>query len=218
MYNYTDFYSPCYDYSLMDLSMQYSYEFMDPLWSRLYLENPGSLTPLWIIGGIMLKESDDLVIWGVIFDSTMTHEKHICSVSRAASRRLFILKKSWRVFHVRSLLVRGFWGFVLHVLEYRSAVWCSAAYTHLKLLYRVVSGARLFTGVYLSETLLIVDLWQYCVCCIRSGEIRRTLLMVLCLDRVCQCALHAVLWPHIGILMRRCAAEPHSIAGLLFPS
>ena len=46
----------------------------------------------------------------------------------------------------RSLLGRCFQGFVLHVLEYCSAVWCSAADTHLKLLYRAVSGARFLTG------------------------------------------------------------------------
>ena len=37
-------------------------------------------------------------------------------------------------------------GFVLQVLEYCSAVWCSAAHAHLKLLDRVVSGAGLLTG------------------------------------------------------------------------
>ena len=37
------------------------------------------------IGGTVPKESDDLVILGVTFDSTMTFEKHLCSVSRAAS-------------------------------------------------------------------------------------------------------------------------------------
>ena len=41
--------------------------------------------------------------------------------------------------------------------------------THLKQLDRVVSGAHFLTGVCLSETFLIVDLWQYRVCCIRSG-------------------------------------------------
>ena len=40
-----------------------------------------------IIGGTVLKESDDLVILGVTFDSKMTFEKHLCSVSRAASQR-----------------------------------------------------------------------------------------------------------------------------------
>ena len=48
--------------------------------------------------------------------------------------------------HDRSLLKRCFRGFVLHVLEYCSALWCSAADTHLKLLDRVVSGARFLTG------------------------------------------------------------------------
>ena len=60
-----------------------------------------------------------------------------------------MLRKSWRVFHDRSLLARCFRGFVLPVLEYCSAVWCSAADTHLKLLDRAVSGARFLTeGVF----------------------------------------------------------------------
>ena len=91
------------------------------------------LPPL-TIGRTVLKESDNLVILGVIFDSKMTFEKHIRSVSRAASKRLGILRKSWRVFHDRSLLGICFRGIVLPVLEYCSAVWCSAADTHLKLL------------------------------------------------------------------------------------
>ena len=50
------------------------------------------------------------------------------------------------MFHDRSLLERCFRGFVLPVLEYCSAVWCSAADTHLKPLDRAVSGARFLTG------------------------------------------------------------------------
>ena len=64
---------------------------------------------------------------------------------------------------------------------------------------------------------LIVDPWQSCVCFIRSGVTRCTLLMVLYLDRMCQCGLHALLWSHIGTLMHRLSAEPCSTAGLLFP-
>ena len=94
----------------------------------------------------MLKESDDLVILGVTFDSKMTFEKNLRSVSRAASQRLGILRKSWQVFHDRSLLVRCFRCFVLPVLEYCSSVWCSSADTHLRLLERVVSGASFLTG------------------------------------------------------------------------
>ena len=73
--------------------------------------------------GIVLKESDDLVILGVTFSSKLTLEKHLRLVSRAASQRLGILRKFWRVFHDRSLLERCFRGFVLPVLEYCSAVW-----------------------------------------------------------------------------------------------
>ena len=50
------------------------------------------------------------------------------------------------MFHDRSLLGRCFRGFVLPVLEYCSAVWCSPADTHLRLLDRIVSGARFLTG------------------------------------------------------------------------
>ena len=103
-------------------------------------------SPTLTIGRTVLKESDDLVILGVTFDSKMTVEKHLRSVFRAASQRLGILRKSWRVFHDRSLLRRCFHGFVLPVLEHCSAVWCSATDTHLKLLDRAVSGARFLTG------------------------------------------------------------------------
>ena len=51
-------------------------------------------SPASTIGGTVLKESDDLVILGVTFDSKMTFEKHLSSVSRASSQRLGILKKS----------------------------------------------------------------------------------------------------------------------------
>ena len=94
----------------------------------------------------VLKESVDLDILGVTFDSKLTFEKHLRSVSRAASQRLGILRKSWRVFHDRLLIVRCFWGFVLPVLEYYSAVWYSVADTHLKLLDCIVSGACFLAG------------------------------------------------------------------------
>ena len=79
----------------------------------------------------VMKESDDLVLLRVTFDSTMTFEKHIRSVSRATSHRLGNIRKSWEVFHDKFLLGRCLRGFVLPVLEYCSAVWCSAANAHL---------------------------------------------------------------------------------------
>ena len=58
-------------------------------------------SPSLTIGGTVLKEFVDLDILGVKFESKMTFEKHRRSVFRAASQRLCIFKKSWRVFHDR---------------------------------------------------------------------------------------------------------------------
>ena len=103
-------------------------------------------SPALTIDDTVLKESDYLDILGVTFDSKVTFEKHLRSASRAASQRLGILRKSWRVFHDKLLIRRCLWGFVLPVLEYCSAVWCSAADKHFKLLDCVVSGACLLAG------------------------------------------------------------------------
>ena len=92
--------------------------------SRSHTMHPQS--PPLTIGTTVLKESDDLVILGVTFDSMMIFEKHLCSASRAASQCLGILRQSWQVFHGRLLLGRWFRGFVLPILEYCAAVWCSA--------------------------------------------------------------------------------------------
>ena len=90
-------------------------------------------SPALTIGGTVQKESDDLFILGVAFDSKMTFEKHLRSVSRAATQRLGILWKSWQVFHDRSFLGDAlgvlscqFWSTVLpfgallpiHTLDY----------------------------------------------------------------------------------------------------
>ena len=64
----------------------------------------------------------------------------------------------------------------------------------------------------------IVDLWQCCVSCTRSGVTRSTNFVALYLCLMCQSGFHAVLSSHIGILMCLPAAEPRSIAGLLFSS
>ena len=56
------------------------------------------------------------------------------------------MRKTWQVFHDRSLLLRSFCSFVLPVLEYCSAVWCSATDSHLKLLDRAVRSAGFLAG------------------------------------------------------------------------
>ena len=57
-----------------------------------------------------------------------------------------VLRKCWQVLYDRLLLERCLLSFLLPVLEHCSAVWCSAADTHLKLLDRVVSGASFLTS------------------------------------------------------------------------
>ena len=94
-------------------------------------------SPALTIGGTVLKESDDLVILGVTF------EKHLRSVSRAASLWLGILK-SWQVFHDRLLL--GALG-VLSSPFWNTALRCGAQLTtHGKLLDYEDSGASFLTG------------------------------------------------------------------------
>ena len=150
-------------------------------------------SPPLTIDGTVLKESDNRDILGATFDSKLTIEKHLCSVSRAASQRLSILRKSWLVFHDKLLIVRCFWGFVLPVLEYCSAVWCSAADTHLKLLDRIVSGTCFLAGGMLNCDLS--HRRSVAVLCMlyRSGVIRSTHFVALYLCLMCQFGLHAVL-------------------------
>ena len=50
-------------------------------------------SPPLTIDGTALKEFDDLVILGVSFDSKMTFEKHLRSVSRAASQKTWYLEE-----------------------------------------------------------------------------------------------------------------------------
>ena len=90
----------------------------------------------------------------------------VCSVSRATSQRLGILRKSWRVFHDRSL-GRCFLGFVLPVLECCSAVWCSAANTHLKHL-------KLLLPVRVTGGALVAHRFTYAHPRCRTSQYRRT--------------------------------------------
>ena len=68
--------------------------------------------------------------------------------------------------------------------------------SRVKVLDCVVSGASFLTVVCLSVTLHFVDLWQYYVCCTRSGApspsctTQCTLLVVIFLCRMCRWGLH----------------------------
>ena len=101
-----------------------------------------------------------------------------------------------------------FWSTVLHSGA-RMRI-----HTLIKLLDRAVSVGRFLTGgVFECD---IVHRRSVAVLCMLYT--RCTLLMVLYLNHMCQCGLHAVVWSHIGTLMHRLAAEPRSTALLLFLS
>ena len=160
-------------------------------------------SPTLTIGGTVLKESDDIVILGVTFDSKMIFEKHLRSVSRAASQRLGILRKSCQVFHDILLRERCFGGFVLPVLEYCSAIWCSAADTHLRLLDRVVSCSSFLTGgvfeCYLAHRRSVAVLCKlYKIMCNPMHPLYGALPVPYVLVRVTR---GAVILMHIGTLM-----------------
>ena len=123
------------------------------------------------------------------------------------------MRKSWQVFHDRSLLLRPFWSLVLWVLEHGLAVWCSAADSHLKQLDRVVrsavflDGGLLAGGVFLSVAVLCM------IFKIKSNQMR-PLPLPYVQARVTRGALVA----HIGTRLRVLSLELLSTADPLFPS
>ena len=127
------------------------------------------------------------------------------------------MRKSWQVFHDQSLLVRSFWSFVLPVLEYCSAVWCSAAYSHHKLLDRVVRSAGFLAGGVLECNLAhrrsVAELCMLFK--IRSNPMHQA---VHCLCRMCRCVLLVVLWLLIGTRSRLLVVGLLSIAEAMCPS
>ena len=57
------------------------------------------------IGGTVMAKTDDIDIFGVIFNSTMTFEKHLRLILRAVCQRLAILRRPCRCFQVIVLTV-----------------------------------------------------------------------------------------------------------------
>ena len=108
-----------------------------------------------------------------------------------------------------------FFGFGLPVLEYCSAVWCSAADTHLN---SAVSGALFLTrGVFECD---IAHRWSVAVLCLLYKIRCNPMHPLYGAIPVPYAAggLQAALWSHIGILIRLLAAELRSTAGHLFIS
>ena len=103
-------------------------------------------------------------------------------------------------------------------MEYSSAVWCSAADTHLKLLDRAVSGARfLICGVFQCDIAHHRSLAVLCMLCKIGRNPMHPLDEALPGPYVPVRVTRGAL-ADIGIPMRHLATEPYSTAGLLFPS
>ena len=79
----------------------------------------------------MVKESVELNILRVTFDSKATFEKHLRIPEQLLEDLVSSLRKFWRVFHDRLLLGRCFLGLSGLFPSTVFAVWCSAADTHL---------------------------------------------------------------------------------------
>ena len=113
-----------------------------------------------------------------------------------------------------------FWSSVLPVLEYCSAVWCSAADSHLKLLHSVVRRAVFVAGGVLEWNLAHRDLQQCCASYLRWRVTQCILWVVhfLCLIcRMCRRVLLVVIWLLIGTRLRLLAVELLSTAKPLSP-
>ena len=132
------------------------------------------------------------------------------------------MRKSWQVFHDRSLLLRSFWSFVLPVLEYCSAVLCSAADSHFKLLDRVIRCAGFLAGGVLDCNLAhrrsVAELCMLLK--IKSNPMHPLsgLSMSYGLCRMCRCVLLVVLWLLISTRSRILIVGLLSIAEPLCPS
>ena len=120
----------------------------------------------------VLKESEDRFILGVTFHSKMTFEKHLRSVFRAASLRVWyledVLTSIPRYASVKYSMIEAF-GILSPRFGCCSASGCPAAHTQLKLQDRVVSGASFLTGGVFECDLARRRLWRCYVCCTRSG-------------------------------------------------
>ena len=108
--------------------------------SRSRTVNP--LHPDLFIDGVPLTTNTSFKILGVIFDSKLTFELHLRSMSKSIAQKLGLLRKSSKIFGDQSILLKCFNSFILPSLEYCSPVWSSAADCHLKLLDRNLHSCK----------------------------------------------------------------------------
>ena len=98
--------------------------------------------PNLFINGVVISTVDQLKLLGVTLDCKLTFELQLRIMSRTISSKLGILRKCKKVFETDDILRNCFFSFILPHFEYCSAVWLSAADSHLKLLDRSFNSVK----------------------------------------------------------------------------
>ena len=98
--------------------------------------------PCLYISDEQIDEVSSLRLLGVIFDSKLTFEKHIRSLSSSIAQKTGLLRKCFKTFGRDSTVIKSFYAFILPHFEYCAPVWMSAANSHLKLLDRALNSIK----------------------------------------------------------------------------
>ena len=98
--------------------------------------------PIVLINGVIINRANQLKLLGVTLDSKLTFESHIRNMSVGISQKLGILRKSRKIYEDDVILRRCFFSFILPHFEYCSAVWSSAADSHIRLLERAFNSVK----------------------------------------------------------------------------
>ena len=94
------------------------------------------------VDGVYIESVTDLKLLGVTLDSKLTFEMQLRNLSRMISPKLGILRKSKKIYENDNILRNCFFSFILPHFEYCSAVWMSAADSHLRLLDRAFNSVK----------------------------------------------------------------------------
>ena len=108
-----------------------------------------------VLDDTTIENVEMLRLLGVIFDSKLTYECHISTVTRTVSQKLGILRKGWQTYRDDAIVLKSFYSFILPFFEYASPVWMSAAPCHLQQLQRVFNAAKFITPIGIS-----LDHWR----------------------------------------------------------
>ena len=110
------------------------------IFSRSRTANP--IHPDLSLGEVLIENVEYFKLLGVIFDSKLTFELHLRQITSIVSQKVGIIRKCWQVYRDNSLILKCFYSFLLAFFEYCSAVWMSAAPTHLQMLDRVFNSVK----------------------------------------------------------------------------